>query len=48
MFQRLPIVLAHVEAGNTSENLRNESWQIMYSYYQAKKIAKKAYNHITN
>ena len=32
MFQRLPIALVQVKAGNTSENLLNESKQIIYLY----------------
>ena len=48
MFQRLPIALAQVKAGNTSENLLNEIRQIIYSLYQAKEIAKKVYNNIVN
>ena len=35
MFQRLPIALAHVKAGNNSENLLNEIRQIIYSLYQS-------------
>ena len=31
MLKRLSIALAQVKAGNTSENLRNEVGQIMYS-----------------
>ena len=31
LFQRLPIALTQVKAGNTSENLLNEIRQIMYS-----------------
>ena len=31
MVQKLPIALAHVKAGNTSENLRNEIRQSIYS-----------------
>ena len=34
--QRLPIVLAQVEAGNTPENLLNKIRQIVYSLYRAK------------
>ena len=34
MFQRLPIALAQVYAGNYSENLLNEIRQIAYSLYQ--------------
>ena len=36
MLQRLPIALAQVKAGNTSENLLNEVCQIIYSLYQEK------------
>ena len=38
MLQRLPIALAHVKAGNTSENLLNKIHQIIYSLYQPKEI----------
>ena len=47
MLQRLPIVLAQ-KADNTSENLLNETRQIIYSLYQAKEITKKVYNSIMN
>ena len=33
MLQILPIALAQVQAGNTSENLLNEIRQILYSLY---------------
>ena len=46
ILQRLPIVLAQVKAGNTSENLLNEIRQIVYSLYRAKEITKKVYNNI--
>ena len=36
MIQRLPIALAQVIAGNTSENLLNEIPQILYSLYWEK------------
>ena len=42
MLQRLPIALAQVKAGNTSENLLNEIRQIIYSLYRAKEITKKS------
>ena len=48
MLQRLPIALAQVKAGNTSENLLNEIRQIIYSLYRAKEITKKVYNNIMN
>ena len=38
MLQRLPIALAHVKAGNKSENLLNKIHQIIYSLYQPKEI----------
>ena len=46
MFQRLPIALAQVKAGNNSESLLNEIRQIVYSLYQSKQITKKVYNNI--
>ena len=33
MLQRLPIAFAQVKAGNTSENLHNETKQIIYYLY---------------
>ena len=48
MLQRLPIALAKVKAGNTSENLLNEIKQIIYSLYRAKEITKKVHNNIMN
>ena len=47
-FQRLPIPLEQVKAGDVTENLLNEIRQITYSLYQAKEIAKKVYNNIMN
>ena len=46
MFQRLPIVLPQVKAGNNSDNLLIEIRQIVYSLYQSKEITKKVYNNI--
>ena len=46
VFQRLPIALAQVKAGNNSENLLNNIRQIVYSLYQSKQITKKVYNNI--
>ena len=46
LFQRLPIALAQVKAGNNSEHLLNEIRQIVYSLYQSKEITKKVYNNI--
>ena len=40
MHQGLPIALAHIKTGKTSENLLNEIQQILYSLHQADKITK--------
>ena len=40
MFHRLPIALAGIKSGNTSENLLNEIRQIVYSLCQANEITK--------
>ena len=45
MFQRRPIALAQVKAGNNSENLLNEIRQIVYSLCQSKKKKKKIQSH---
>ena len=37
MLQRLPLPLAQIKAGNTSENLLNEIRQIKYSLYREKR-----------
>ena len=46
MFQRLPIALAQVKAGDNFESLLNEIRQIVYSLYQSKQMTKKVYNNI--
>ena len=48
MLQRLPIALAKVKAGNTSENLLNKMRQIMHSLYRANEITQKVYNNLLN
>ena len=48
MLPRLPIALAQVKAGNTSENLLNEIREIIYSLYQAKEITKTVYKNMMN
>ena len=34
MLNRLPILLAQIQAGNNSEKLKNELRQILYSLYK--------------
>ena len=46
MLSRLPISLAHLEAGNNSEELKNETRQLLYSLYRSKNIAKQVYNNL--
>ena len=48
MLQRIPIALAQIKAGNTSENLLNEIRQIIYPLYQPNENTKKVYNNIMN
>ena len=48
MLQRLPIAPAEVKAGNISENLLNETRQIIYSLCRAKEINTKVHNNIMN
>ena len=44
--QRLPIALAQIKAGTTSENLLDVIRKITYSLYWEKEITKKVYNNI--
>ena len=40
---RLPIILAQLKAGNSSEKLKNEIRQLLYSLYRSKKLTKQLY-----
>ena len=48
MVQRLPIALAQIKTGNTSENLLNEIRQIIYFFDRVTEITRKVYNYIMN
>ena len=48
MLQKLPVALAQVKAGNTSEKLLIEIRQIIYSLYREEELTKKVYNNIMN
>lgn len=48
MLQILPVALAEVKAGNESENLLNEIYQIIQSWCWAEEISKIVYNSIMN
>ena len=43
MLSRLPITLAQLKAGNTSEKLKNEIRQLLYSLNSSKKLTKQLY-----
>ena len=44
MLNRLPILLAQIEAGNNSNKLKNETRQKLYSLYRSKALTKTVYN----
>ena len=46
MFNRLPILLAQIQAGNNSIKLKNEIRQILYSLYRSKALTKTVYNNL--
>ena len=44
MLNRLPILLAQIQAGNNSIKLKNETRQILYSLHRSKALTKTVYN----
>ena len=46
MLNRLPILLAQIQAGNNSNKLKNETRQILYSLYRSKVLTKPLYNNL--
>ena len=46
MLNRLPILLAQIQAGNISIKLKNEIRQILYSLYRSKVLTKTVYNNL--
>ena len=48
MFQGLPVALAKVKPGDTSENLLNEIKKSFYFFVSRKKITEKVYKSIMN
>ena len=46
MLSRLPISLAPLEAGNSSNKLENEIRQLLYSLYRSKNVTKQVYNNL--
>ena len=43
MLRRLPITLAQLNVGNSSEKLKNEIRQLLYSLYRSKKLTRQLY-----
>ena len=48
ILSRLPISLTRLKAGNSSEKLKNEIRQLLYSLYRSKKKLKQLYNNLIN
>ena len=48
MLNRLPIALARLQAGNSSNKLKNEIRQLLYSLYRSKNMTKQVYNNLIN
>ena len=46
MINRLPILLAQIEAENNSIKLKNEARQILYSLHRSKALTKTVYNNL--
>ena len=46
MFNRLPILLAQIQAGNNSVELKNEARQILCSLYRSKVLTKTVYDNL--
>ena len=46
MLNRLPILLAQIQARNNSNKLKNETRQILYSLYRSKVLTKTVYNNL--
>ena len=46
MLNRLPILLAQIQAGNNSNKLKNEARQILYLLYTSKLLTKTVYNNL--
>ena len=46
LLNRLPILLAQIQAGNNSKSLKNELRQILYSLYRSKVLTKTVYNNL--
>ena len=48
MLNELPILLTQLQAGNSSQKLKNEIRQLLYSLYISKNLGKTIYNSLMN
>ena len=48
MLSRLPISLVELQARNSSEKLKNEIRQLLYSLCRSKKLSKTVYKHLVS
>ena len=48
MFNRLPISLAQLKAGNNTEKITNKITKLLYSLYRSKTLTKTIYNNLNN
>ena len=46
VLSRLPFSVAELKAGNSSEKLKNEIRQLLYSLYVSKNMTKEVYNNL--
>ena len=46
MLNRLPILLAQIQAGNNSQSLKNEVRQLIFALYRSKTLTKTVYNNL--
>ena len=46
MLNRLPVLLAQIQAGNNSIKLKNEIRQILHSLYKSKLLIKTVHNNL--
>ena len=46
LLNRLPILLAQIQAGNNSNKLKNEARQMLYSLYRSRVLTKTVYNNL--
>ena len=46
MLNRLPILLAQIQARNNSSKLKNEARQILYLLYRSKELTKTVYSNL--